>query len=227
MSEQAAAARASGRLNADAALELADALDDALEHARLVLLELQDVSAADAAGLDAIISRSARARQDGSRLLVIAAPPHLDAPLRLAGVELLTADPDAPTGSDAGPPANAVNARVVPGRVMSVDGRVVWLHAADGQVHRAWAPEDVRQRLRAQTWVDLFLDERDRLNGWYEAQAGMAINQRLAEADTTPETGAPVACQGECGVVWQAAAPARLLEHHERCLTCAGALVPG
>ena len=81
--------------------------------------------------------------------------------------------------------------------------------------------------LAAGTEIELYLDAGGALNGWRDPRSGLAINQRRLEHGESPATYSDLACHGPCGVVWLAPAAARLAEHDERCLTCAGPLVLG
>ncbi len=60
------------------------------------------------------------------------------------------------------------------------------------------------------------------VNGWHEPCPGLAVDQRWYDPPQAPATASAFPCQGPCGVLWRTPAPAALLEHDERCLTCAG-----
>ena len=212
-------------------------LREALSDARLVLLNLHAVTALDAAGWRVIIDASVRAREAGSRLLVTGATPHTDAEAARAGVtreiEFIPRDhararEATPTGNGDEPHirplANPVNARVLAARVMAVPGPDLWLLGTDGAVLRAWAPSAERPSAPGATSVEVYLDGFGAVNGWRSPNTGLAINQRRIDPGDAPPTGSKVPCLGACGVVWLAPAANRLVEHDERCLTCAGPL---
>ena len=79
--------------------------------------------------------------------------------------------------------------------------------------------------MRAGTAIEVYLDHRGAIDGWRRPGTEPAINQRhLAPDGAEPVTATPLACQGPCGLVWQAPAAPQVIDHGEGCLTCAGAL---
>ena len=233
---ESASVTATGALDASTAGRLGEVLGVALRRARLVLLNVHGVRFEDSAGMRAIISASVRAREVGSRVLVAGASSDTVARFARtgAGVEFLPAalpstavgqghdDEDRRLGLR--PLANPVNAQVLQARVMAVADLGLWLQAAGGSLHRAWVPAGRRPWLSAGASLEVYIDHRGTLNGWSHPDSGLAINQRRLEAEPSSREGAALAGRGDCGVVWQAAVPAVLIEHGERCLTCAGPL---
>lgn len=230
-----AVAQVAGELDLATAPRLGRTLRDATEHAALTLLPMHDVSFMDCSGLRAVLEASANARRVGRRLLVLGLRPEVENIFTLTGTRSgldALAGPPAPGGqAGAGRTpatlANPVNAKLVTARVMAVPDRDLWLHADDGAVRRAWAPAAKGAPVVTGRRVEVYLDARGAVNGWWDAASGLAVNQRHLEETRRPVTGDAMACQGSCAVVWQAPAAARLAEHDERCLTCAGALAPG
>ena len=111
---------------------------------------------------------------------------------------------------------------------MDIDDRALWAHSPDGTIRRAWAPHVSDGSLAAPgTQVEIYLDQHGAVNGWWHTSSRLAINQRHLDAiDGEPETATgALVCQGLCGLFWQAPAAAQVIDHHERCLTCAGHLV--
>jgi anti-anti-sigma factor len=234
----AASVMVSGELNRATAPRLDAVLREALDHARLVLLNLHDVDALGADALRVIIDASVRAREAGNRLLVAGATPHADAQTELAeaarGIEFISPEhaPHSETTTPEGhgddprirPLDNPVNARVVAARVMAMPAPDLWLLSTNGAVLRAWAPPAEGPSVLGAASIEVYVDGRGAVNGWRDPETGLAINQRRIDGGEYPPTASRVPCQGACGVVWLAPAAERLIEHDERCLTCAGPL---
>ena len=236
----AASVRVSGELDLATAPQLERTLDEALKHARLILLDVRKLDFMDSSGLHVILDASSRARADGGRMLLTGASRQVEALLELTETrahldvlrpaEIDDARPDRGHAGDEGairPLDNPVNASVMTARVMAVSDEQMWVQVPNGAIHRPWAPESGGLPLPSGTEVDLYLDDAGAVNGWREAHSGMAINQRCLDGGGHRETYSELACHGPCGVVWRAPAADRLLEHAERCLTCAGPLVLG
>ena len=231
---EAASVRVAGEVDLATAGRLDEALREALGYARLVVLDLRRMPFMDSSGLRVILDATGRARSRGARVVMTGASAQVETLLDVTGTRphldlLETRRPEAGAERVAlggwAPFANAVNDRVLRARVMAVSDAELWLQAADGTIHRPWAPE-AELPLPAGSAVELYLDGAGAVNGWYEPRSGLAINQRLLGPGETPATAADLACEGRCGLVWLAPAASRLAEHHERCLTCAGSLVP-
>ena len=100
------------------------------------------------------------------------------------------------------------------------------MQTEDGAVRRAWAPDG--KAALAGPMLEVYVDHRGAVNGWRDLLSGLAVNQRrLGAGSTAPLVGAPMVCQGACGLTWQAPAAQGLAEHDEHCLSCAGRLAPG
>lgn len=232
----AASVRVSGELDLAAAPQLRRTLDEARTHARLILLDLRELSFVDCAGLHVILDASSRASAEGARLLLTGASERVESLLELTRTRNRV-DVLRPADVDDAEPArsqeegsirpldNPVNASVVTARVMAVSDEELWVQAANGAIHRPWSPASGEPALSSGTSIELYLDAAGAVNGWRDARTGMAINQRRLPDGTHPATYSELACHGPCGVVWRAPAADRLLEHAERCLTCAGPLV--
>jgi len=121
--------------------------------------------------------------------------------------------------------ANPVNAAILEAELELVTGSQIWLRLGD-ELTRAWAPAGTAEREVSGTSIEVYLDADGCLNGWRDPDTGLAINQRRMDPAKPPRTGTPMACQGDCGLVWIAPAGEELSIHGERCLTCAGPLVP-
>lgn len=226
----ASQARAAGEVDLATAPLLVKTLRTALDKTRLVLLDLQEISFMDASGLHVLVDVTRDARRAGRRLVVSRAAPCVRDLLMLTDTERLLdvlAVPSAVASVSAPPPANPVNARVMPARVMAVSQAQLWLHGEDGSVQRAWAPRGHEALRSPGRPIELFVDADGETNGWRDPISGLAVNQRRSDRTSAPTTSAPVACQGRCGLVWQAPAAAALLEHEEHCLACWGPLAPG
>lgn len=238
----AATVVASGSLERAGASQLELAIAEAAAHARLVLVDVHGASFVDSAGARAIAAAAASASRAGARLVVVGAPDMVQAALRGpgAGAEVEVLDP-APIGSRRhresfaaheaeeliNPFDNPVNASVLTARAMSIAAQELWFQGDDGSVGRAWAPPTGSLPVPPGTPVEVYLDDEGDVNGWREPTSGLAVNQRLFDPLTAPETASSAVCQGPCGVVWQAPAATQLTEHAERCLTCSGPLVLG
>lgn len=237
----AASVRVSGELDIAVAAELEAALDEALGFARLVLVNLRELSFMDSSGLHVILGASTRARATGAHVLLTGASKQVEALLELTGTrdhlevlrpgeEIERARPDRSHQSDEGsirPFDNPVNASVIMARVMAVSDEQLWLQAANGAIHRPWAPVSDGLPVGIGTPIEVYLDRGGAVNGWREPRSGLAINQRCLETGSMPATYSDLACAGPCRVVWRAPAGERLEEREERCLTCAGTLVRG
>lgn len=246
---QAATLRVAGELDMLTAPQLEQVLQDALEHARLVMVDVGEVSFVDCSALHVLLDSARRARRRGSRLVLVGASAEFERLFAVTGtramVDVLPGAPAAagvrgnavsvmpdrpvPAGpvvrGGVDPLKNPVNAGVVTARVMDVPERGLWAQCPDGSIRRAWAPAAAGLRVPAGDRVEVFLDRRGAVNGWWHAGSGVAVNQRhLAAVDAESVTAAALACQGACGLLWQAPAAARVLDQDERCLTCAGAL---
>lgn len=233
---EAASVRVAGELDLDSAPRLKQVLDEGLGRVRLVLVDVRELSFVDSSGLHVLLDAAQRARNGGSRLVLVGVSVALERLLDLTRTRaLIDMLADAPAGepraagvSAAGdgvdPARNPVNAAVVAARVMDIRDRGLWAHAPDGTIWRAWAPASEAPRVPAGERIEIYVDQRGAINGWRHPSLGLAINQRRLAPGAEPATAEALACQGACGVLWRAPAAARLLEHGERCLTCAGAL---
>jgi anti-anti-sigma factor len=89
-----------GELDIATTPQLERTLSEAELQARLVALDLRDVSFMDCAGLHTIISASIRARQCGHRLVLLRGPPNVERMFTLTGttaaVEIADVDPGEP-----------------------------------------------------------------------------------------------------------------------------------
>ena len=229
---EAASVRVSGDLDLATAAQLDATLREALGFARLVLVDLHEMSYLDSTGLRVILDASIRARTQGAHVVLTGVSAQVETLLEVtrtrAQLDLL--DPPHPDRVEQARNGSAicdnpVNARVVPARVMAVSDGQLWMQAADGTLHRPWAPAADGLPVPTGSEVDLYLDATGAVNGWHEPHSGLAINQRGLEPAESPATHADLACAGRCGLVWLAPAAARLAHRRERCLTCAGPLV--
>jgi len=91
---------AAGELDIFTASQLEQTLDEALQGARLVVLDLRELSFVDSAGVHVIVDAGVRARRAGSRLMVVRASSQVDAVFTLIGVtedvEIYDLDPAEP-----------------------------------------------------------------------------------------------------------------------------------
>ncbi|MDA0169527.1 STAS domain-containing protein [Solirubrobacter taibaiensis] len=237
----AASVTVSGDVDLATAPQLERALHDACALAPLVLLDLSAVSFMDSSGLHVLVAAATRRRRSGTRVVMLGASPQIEALLVLTGTySVFDALPVMSTGTQSvrngsptsgerepgfRPLANPVNASVIAARVMDIPDFGLWLHASDGTILQAWAPADGTPVPTGGT-VDIYFDRQGTVNGWRHADSGMSINQRRLPPGVERATAVPLACQGSCGVTWQAPAARQLIEHDEHCLTCAGPLVP-
>jgi anti-sigma B factor antagonist len=74
-----------GELDMATAPRLERTLRERLLHARLVVLDLREVTFMDTCGVYAIIDASSRARQRGRRLVILRGPPSVDRMITLTG----------------------------------------------------------------------------------------------------------------------------------------------
>ena len=223
---EAASVRVSGEVDIATSAMLAEALREALGYASLVVLDLRRMSFMDSSGLRVILDTAERARATRARIVLTGASPQVETLLDLTGTRggldmLETRHSDGWTPFD-----TAVNDRVVTARVMAVSDAELWLQAADGTIHRPWAPEADGLPVPAGSELELYLDAAGALNGWREPGSGLAIDQRRLAPGEAPASHSDLVCKGPCGLVWHAPAAARLVEHHDPCLTCAGPLAP-
>jgi anti-anti-sigma factor len=239
--ETAASVQVSGELDIATVPQLERTLREAFAHASLIVLDVHAVSFIDSSGLDILLAAAQRARPLRGRLVMVGAPRQVETVLDLTGVRDVPALalsppktgpgsetwPDARPAGGAGfdPLANPANEKAIAGRVMAVSAPGLWLHAPDGTILRAWAPSTNGSPIPVGAQLDVYLDRDGGVNGWRDAESGVAINQRRLPAGAEPATAVPLACRGTCGVTWQAPAESALIDHDERCLTCAGPLV--
>lgn len=222
---------AAGELDLASAPLLAQTLQEASAAARLLVLNLEEVTFIDCAGLAVVVSASLASRAGGGRLVIVSPSESVAALMAMTGalddLDVAGATEGSPQdGQPAQRSNNPVNAMVLATRVMAVVDRRLWLHTDDGVVHRAWAPDPQRDLAPGRP-IRLYLDEEGAINGWWDPISGLAVNQRHLHPGRLPSRGVPMVCQGRCGLVWQAPAAALLVEHDERCLTCAGPIAAG
>ncbi|MDA0169525.1 anti-sigma factor antagonist [Solirubrobacter taibaiensis] len=233
---QAAAVRVSGELNLVTAPQVVQVLDEALEHARLIMVNVRDLSFVDDSGLQVLVDATRRARTSGARLVLVGVSAELAQWFAVTGtrplVDMLPGTPSAAGGREDAvargfdPLLNPVNARIVAARVMDIPDRALWAHSLDGTIRCGWAPAAEDLRLPVGAPLEVYLDHQGAVNGWWHTASRVAVNQRhLTSIDAAPTTAAGLACQGACELIWQAPAAVHVLDHDERCLTCAGALV--
>jgi anti-anti-sigma factor len=235
----AASVRVSGELDLATAAQVERALDDALRHARLVLLDISAMSFIDCSGLHVLFEATSRARNAGAHVVLAGASEQVEDLLRRTGtdnyLEVLRVPEGVATHAAAGraddgsirPLDNPVNASVVAARVTAISDTELWVQAANGAIHRPWAPSAEGLPVPAGTPIELYLDASGAVNGWRDPKSGLAINQRGLETGESAAAHSDLACRGPCGVVWRAPAASRLTQRAERCLTCAGPLVLG
>lgn len=228
--------RATGEIDLLSAPVLDQALRAAVGAAPLTVLDLRDVTFMDCSGLHVVLQAARDARAAAGRLVVLHMRPEVELVFSLTGtsgkIDLIPerrAGPALGDGVGAAPPrpANPVNGAVLAARVMAVPDRQLWLQAGDGEIQRAWAPAGLTGEGRLGHSVEVYVDGLGEINGWWDPASGLAVNQRHLDRTASPSDGDPMACQGRCGVVWQAPAAEWLVKLDERCLTCAGELAPG
>ena len=235
---EAASVRVSGELDLATAPRLERTLREALGMARLVLLDLHEMSFMDSTGLRVLLDTSVRGRVQGASVVLAGASAQVERLLDVTGVraqlDLLDVTPHPEGGSPRVKPVdgngstpfdNPANDRVLTARVMAVSDVRLWMLATNGTIYRPWAPAADGLRAPTGSEVELYLDAGGAVNGWYEPRSGLAINQRCLSPGESPATHSDLACAGPCGIVWLAPAGTRLRERDERCLTCAGPLV--
>ena len=81
----AAWVRVAGELDIATTPQLAQTLRDAEPHARLIALDLRDVTFMDCSGVQVIVDASRRARDLGRRLILLRGPPTIDRVFALTG----------------------------------------------------------------------------------------------------------------------------------------------
>lgn len=234
----AAIVTAAGTVDQATAPQLDAAIAEALAHARLVLIDVHEATFGDDAGARAIRAAAASASRAGARLVVVGATDAAWAGLHASGagaeVDVLDLAPtgrrvrEADVGSGAEdairPFDNPVNSSILTARAMAVRTQALWFQGEDGSVGTAWAPPGQDFPVEPGTPVEVYFDEQGAVNGWRHPMSGLAVNQRMFDHRVAPAEPAIAACQGPCGVLWQAPAATRLTEHDERCLTCSGPL---
>jgi anti-anti-sigma factor len=236
----AATVIASGPIDQTSAPRLEAVIAQAFAHARLVLIDVHDATFVDAAGIRAIGAGAAQVSGTGARLAVVGATEAvlaaLPEPSVGAQVEVLDL---APTGSRRyressfsgeaegriRPFDNPVNASVLTARTMAVAAQELWFQGDDGSLGTAWAPPGRDFPMDPGASIEVYFDDRGGVNGWRHPLSGLAVNQRRFDPRDASPKASIAACQGSCGVLWQAPAATRLTEHDERCLTCSGPLV--
>lgn len=229
----AATVIASGELDAVAAQRFAAVLGEAVAHARLVVLDVRGLSSLGEQGTDVVLGTAAQARRAGTRLLFVGGSAELQGELAMARavghLDVLDASPFRPTVVDAleattRPFDNPVNASVLNARVMAIAAQGLWYQDVCGAIGRAWAPRAAGYPAPPGDRVEVYLTSHGEVNGWWVPGTDLAINQRHLDHSAPPPDASPAACQGPCGLVWQAPAAPELLAFRERCLTCAGPL---
>jgi anti-sigma B factor antagonist len=106
-----------GEVDIATALKLERTLYEALTEARLVVLDLCDLTFMDSSGVHAIVRARDRARQAASRLILVRGPAHVHRLLALTGAsEHLEIGDLGPTGADnpSAPPARRTRSRLMP-----------------------------------------------------------------------------------------------------------------
>ena len=74
-----------GDLDLSTAPHLRQTLQEAQEQARLVVLDLRELSFMDSSGVHAMVDASRRARKAGRRLILLRGPPNIDRTFELTG----------------------------------------------------------------------------------------------------------------------------------------------
>lgn len=77
-SDDAVCVRLSGELDVATSPRLERTLEGAQQRARMVVVDLRQVAFADSSALHALVQANTRARRQGSRLVVLRGPPHVD-----------------------------------------------------------------------------------------------------------------------------------------------------
>ena len=101
----AARVQVAGELDIETAPQLERTLRDAEQKARLVVLDLRDLTFMDCAGVHLLVNASARARERGGRLVVLRGPPAIDRLFTLTGAASRVESSDT---ESAEPPVRAV-----------------------------------------------------------------------------------------------------------------------
>ena len=86
-----------GELDIDTTPQLEQTLSHPDSQARLVVVDMRELAFMDSSGVHAIVNASARARQRGSRLVILRGPPDVDRVFKLTGnsADVDNADADA------------------------------------------------------------------------------------------------------------------------------------
>ena len=74
-----------GELDVDTTPQLEETLSHPDSQARLVVVDMRELAFMDSSGVHAIVNASARARQRGSRLVILRGPPEVDRVFTLTG----------------------------------------------------------------------------------------------------------------------------------------------
>ena len=74
-----------GELDVDTTPQLEETLSHPDSQARLVVVDMRELAFMDSSGVHAIVNASARARQRGSRLVILRGPPDVDRVFTLTG----------------------------------------------------------------------------------------------------------------------------------------------
>jgi anti-sigma B factor antagonist len=151
----------SGELDLATAGQLEHAFREALGSARLVLLDMHEVTFMDSTGLRAIMNATASARAQGGHVLS-GVSAEVEGMLDLTGTRALLnvlglpprakvdaarrrrSEDDRIRALD-----NPVNARVLTARVMAISETRLWIQAADGVIHRSGRHRPIHFRCRA------------------------------------------------------------------------------
>jgi hypothetical protein len=88
------------------------------------------------------------------------------------------------------PARNPVNVAVLPARVTVVAVPEIWLQHEDGSIARAWAPP-AAEALQPDSTVEVYVGADHGVNGWWDADTGLAINQRHLASGVSPTASAP------------------------------------
>ena len=75
-----------GELDLATTPDLEQALTEAQAQARMVVLDLRDLSFMDSSGVHVIVNASIRARAEGRRLVLLKVPPNIDRTFELTGL---------------------------------------------------------------------------------------------------------------------------------------------